>query len=86
MPGNWTGDKGYVGRDVITPIKKPAHRDMLDWEKEFNVGINNVRAVIERIISHLKNWQILHRDYRRPLATFRTTISAVVALHFYTLA
>ena len=86
VPGNWTADKGYVGRDVITPIKKPAHRDMLDWEKEFNAGINSVRAVIERTISHLKNWEILHRDYRRPLATFRTTISAVVALHFYTLA
>jgi hypothetical protein len=85
-PGNWTGDKGYVGRGMITPIKKSIHREMLDWEKEFNTGINSVRAVIERTISHLKNWEILHRDYRRPLATFTTTISAVVALHFYTLA
>jgi hypothetical protein len=33
-PGNWTGDKGYVGRGIITPIKKLTHRDMLDWEKE----------------------------------------------------
>lgn len=23
-PGNWVGDKGYVGNDMITPIKKPA--------------------------------------------------------------
>jgi hypothetical protein len=27
------GDKGYVGNDMITPIKKPAHRGLLDWEK-----------------------------------------------------
>lgn len=85
-PNNWTGDKGYVGRGMITPIKKSAHRDMLDWEKTFNTGINSVRATIERVISHLKNWRILHHDYRRPLNTFATTISAVVALHFYTLA
>ena len=69
-PNDWTGDKGYVGRDMITPIKKTAHRDMLDWEKKFNQGINSVRAVIERTIAHLKNWEILHRDYRRPLNTF----------------
>jgi len=84
--GNWTGDKGYVGRGMATPIKKTTHRDMLDWEKKFNQGINSVRAVVERTIAHLKNWEILHRDYRRPLSTFTNTISAVVALHFYTLA
>jgi hypothetical protein len=25
----------------------------------------------------------MHTDYRRPLGTFTTTISAVVGLHFY---
>jgi hypothetical protein len=25
----------------------------------------------------------VHTDYRRPLETFETTISAVVGLHFY---
>ena len=29
-PGNWTGDKGYVGRGMVTPIKKNIHREMLD--------------------------------------------------------
>jgi len=85
-PGTWTGDKGYVGRGMTTPVKKSVHRDMLEWEHAFNNGINSVRATIERVISHLKNWRILHTDYRRPLDTFVTTISAVVALHFYTLA
>ena len=33
-PGNWVGDKGYAGSDMITPIKKPKHRDLLDWEKK----------------------------------------------------
>jgi hypothetical protein len=35
---------------------------------------------------HLKNWEILHRDYRQPLDTFADIISAVLALHFYTIA
>lgn len=81
--GNWMGDKGYIGRDMITPIRKPAHRDLLDWEKEFNTGVNKIRYLIERTIANLKTWRILHTDYRRPLSTFTTTISTVIALHFY---
>ena len=34
-------------------------------------------------IANLKTWQILHTDYRWPLATFTTTISTVITLHFY---
>jgi DDE superfamily endonuclease len=76
-------DKGYVGNGMITPIKKPAHRDLLDWEKEFNGQVNKIRYVIERAIASFKIWRIMHTDYRRPLATFTTTISTVIALHFY---
>lgn len=34
----------------------------------------------------LNLWRILHTDYRRPLTTFRETISAVVGLQFYRLS
>ena len=42
-PGTWIGDKGYVGKDMITPIKKPEHHDLLDWEKEFKKQVNKIR-------------------------------------------
>lgn len=82
-PSNWMGDKGYVGNDMLTPIRKPAHRALLDWEKEFNTAVNKIRYLIEQTIANLKTWRILHTDYRRPLATFTETISTVIALHFY---
>lgn len=82
-PGAWIGDKGYVGCDMITPIKKPAHRDLLEWEKEFNIALNKIRWKIEQVIANVKTWRILHTDYRRPLATFAETISAVIGLQFY---
>lgn len=82
-PANWIGDKGYVGLGIITPIKKPQHRELLDWEKEFNTAINRVRWQVEQVIANLKAWRILHTDYRRPLASFRETISAVVGLQFF---
>lgn len=84
-PGNWIGDKGYVGRDMVTPIKKIACREMLDWEKDVNEHISSIRAVVERIIANFKTWKIMHTDYRRPLTTFKTTIAAIVGLHFYKL-
>ncbi len=65
-PTNWIGDKGYVGNDMLTPIKKPPHRELLDWEKEFNKQINKIRYVIEQVIAHFKDWEIMHTDYRRP--------------------
>jgi hypothetical protein len=68
---------------MITPIKKPAHRNLLDWEKEYNTQINKIRYMIERTIANFTTWRIMHTDYRRPLSTFRTTISTVIALVFY---
>jgi hypothetical protein len=82
-PVRWIGDKGYVGLDMITPIKKPTHRHLLAWEKEFNTQINKIRYVIEQVIANFKTWRIMHTDYRRPINTFPETITTVIALNFY---
>ena len=47
---------------------------------------STTRCIIEQVISHFKNWRIMNTDYRRPIDTFDTTISAVVGLHFYRMA
>jgi hypothetical protein len=39
---------------MITPIRRPAHRDLLDWEKEFNKAVYRIRYVVERTIANLK--------------------------------
>ena len=82
-PGSWIADKGYIGSGMITPIRKPAHRALLGWEKEFNAAVNRIRYVIERAIADFKTWRIMHTDYRRPLRTFAQTISVVIGLYFY---
>ncbi len=86
LPGSWIGDKGYIGKGMITPVRKPAHRGLLDWEKEVSTAVNKIRWVIEQVIANFKTWRIMHTDYRRPLSTFEETISAVIALHFYATA
>jgi hypothetical protein len=86
-------ERGHLGRTAPdpgagspAPIRKPESRDLLDWEKEFNTQVNKIRYMIEQVIANFKTWRITHTDYRRPLDTFDTTISAVVGLHFYRMA
>ena len=49
-PADWIGDKGYIGNGMLTPIRKPQFRDLLDWEKEFNKAVGRIRYRIERAI------------------------------------
>jgi DDE superfamily endonuclease/Helix-turn-helix of DDE superfamily endonuclease len=85
-PKNWIGDKGYIGNDMITPYRKPAGGELADWQKKFNTKVNEIRWMIEQVISHFKNRRIVHTDYRRPINTFASTISAVIGLHFHRIA
>jgi hypothetical protein len=50
-------------------FKKPKGGELLDWQKEYNTQVNKMRWMIEQVISHFKNWTIMHTDYRRPLGT-----------------
>jgi hypothetical protein len=68
------------------PSGKPEGGELLDLAERVHKQINKIRYVIEQVIANFKTWRIMHTDYRRPLATFPETISAVVALHFYATA
>jgi len=56
------GDKGYIGLGMITPTRKPAHGELTDTDKRNNTAINRVRYLIERVISNLKTWRVLHTE------------------------
>ncbi|RNI20983.1 transposase family protein [Flexivirga caeni] len=77
------GDKGYQGCDMITPIKKPAGGTLHATDKAYNKQVNQIRYVVERANAHLKNWKILHTDYRRSLDTFATSITVAIGLYFF---
>ncbi len=34
---------------MITSIRKPECRDLLDWEKEFSTQVNKIRYMIEQV-------------------------------------
>ena len=82
-PSGWIADKGYIGRGMITPHKKPPNGELSEAAKEANKSINKIRQVVERTIAHIKSWRILHTDYRHPLHTFEQTITAALSLHVF---
>jgi len=82
---NSIGDKGFIGTGPVTPFRKPAGGELLDWQKEFNTAVNKIRYVIERAIANFKTWRCMFTDYRRPLRTYPTAFRAVRALYFFQL-
>ena len=67
-------DKGYIGLDLITPVKKPAGLPQTEVDKIYNRAIGQIRWRIEQTIAHLKNWHALKTRYRRPIETFPDTM------------
>ena len=57
-PSGWIADKGYVGRGMITPHKKPPNGELSEAAKEANRSVNKIRQVVERTIAHIKSWRI----------------------------
>ena len=57
-PSGWIADKGYIGRGMITPHKKPPNGELSEAAKEANKSINRIRQVVERTIAHIKSWRI----------------------------
>jgi hypothetical protein len=83
--GGGIGDKGYQGTSLVTPRKKPKGGTLSKRDKESNAEISALRAAIERVVSHFKNWRIFHTDYRRPYSTYRETYDAARGLFFFSI-
>ena len=83
QPWHITADKGYVGLGCDTPFKRRPGKPLLDWQKRFNKGINQIRYVVERSIAHLKTWRILSTPCRLPQPTTIRAINVIRKIMFY---
>ncbi len=83
--GGGFGDKGYQGTGLVTPKKKPEGGELTLSDKEYNSQISSLRAPVERLVGHFKNWKILHTDYRRPYSTYHDAFDAARSLFFFSI-
>ena len=84
VAGDVVADKGFQDR-YITPVKKPKGGHLTFLQNDFNNKISGLRAAIERAVAHVKNWKILHTDYRCPITTWETSFRAVIGVFFFSL-
>ena len=66
-------------------LRTPA-RPLLDRRRHRSTSSPTAATTPCQVIANFKTWRIMHTDCRRPLETFASTISAVIALHFYAAA
>jgi hypothetical protein len=81
----WLADSAYSATNAITPVKRKPGQELSESDKQFNKQVSGLRCVVERRVSHLKNWRILSRGHRRQLKQLPFTIALVVKLERYRL-
>ena len=83
-PSCCIADKGYIGTGVVTLCKKSPNGEFTQAQRQVSKALGRIRYVVKRTIAHIKAWKILAHDYRRPLHTFKETITATLVLYTYT--
>ena len=53
-PVGWVADKGYIGRGMIAPPRKPAGRKPATVARQVSRGINRIRYIVEQVNAHVK--------------------------------
>jgi hypothetical protein len=84
----WPPSLGLYKSVVIALTYMRRNRVQQELAETYKTSQPTISRANSRItsIANFKTWRIMHTDYRRPLDTFDTTISAVVGLHFYRMA
>ena len=65
------------------PFKRRPGKPLLEWQKQFNKGINAIRYVVKRSITHLKVWRILSTPSRLPQPTTIQAINVIRKIMSY---
>lgn len=61
------GDLGYLGTVCEIPYKKQKHRELTQWQKDYNKQFSSERIIVEHVFAHLKKFQILAQKFRNPI-------------------
>ncbi|SFT84798.1 Helix-turn-helix of DDE superfamily endonuclease [Actinopolyspora lacussalsi subsp. righensis] len=77
---NAIADGGYRGTNMVIPIRKPNGYELDADRAAFNAALTGWRAPAERVIAHLKNWNILATGYHRRLCHLQRVVHIITRL------
>lgn len=76
-----TGDTGYQGTALLTPVKKKRGRGLTRRQRRGNARISRRRIAVEHAIGKMKIWRIASERYRNPVRRHTLIIKNVAGLH-----
>jgi hypothetical protein len=76
-----TGDTGYQGTALDTPVKKPRGGTLTRRQRRGNRRLSRRRIAVEHGIGKLKIWRIAGERYRNPVRRHTLIIKNVAGLH-----
>ena len=82
-PSGWIADKGYIGKGMITPHKKPPNGELSEAAQEANRSISRIRQAERADHRPHQGLENPPHPYRRPLETFEQTITAALLLYVF---
>lgn len=75
------GDLGFLGTDLVIPIKKPKGKDLTDRQKAHNRNHSRKRICVEHGIGKMKIWNILSHRFRSRLSRHTLIFKNVAGFH-----
>jgi hypothetical protein len=76
-----TGDTGYQGTALLTPVKKKRGQELTRRQRRGNARISRRRIAVEHAIGKMKIWRIASERYRNPVRRHTLIIKNVAGLH-----
>ena len=76
-----TGDPGYVGTGMTTPLRRPPRGALTARQKAGNRRVARRRIVVEHGIGKMKVWRIAAERYRNPRRRHTIIMKNVAGLH-----
>ncbi len=76
-----TGDSGYQGTALQTPVKRRRGQELTRRQRRGNARISRRRIAVEHAIGKMKTWRIASERYRNPVRRHTLIIKNVAGLH-----
>ena len=76
-----TGDTGYQGTALRTPVKRRRGQRLTRRQRRGNARISRRRIAVEHAIGKMKVWRIAAERYRNPLRRHTLIVKNVAGLH-----
>lgn len=74
------GDTGYLGTNLIQPIKKKKGKKLTKAQKKYNRKISRLRIKAEHAIAAMKHFRVVRDKFRNPLNSHNLYVKNVAGL------